>query len=83
MPISGNDSLDTSYTNVIADFDALASDLEAAASEEEAVPAGAANDEYQLATKVLSSKAFKRIQDKVNQMRVESSAPSDPQYYDA
>jgi len=82
MPISGNSSLDTSYTDVISDFDALASDLETAASEEEAVPAGTSNDEYQLASEILASKEFKRIQDKVNQMRVESSANDAPKYFD-
>jgi len=82
MPISGNASLDTAYTDTISDFDALASDLETAASEEEAVPAGGANEEYQIASQILSSREFKRLQDWVNQMRKESSATDTPQYYD-
>ena len=81
MPISGNDPLDTAYVNAIEDFDAFAAELEDAASEEADVPAGGANDEYDMATKVLASTEFSRVQDLVNQMRKESSADSAPKYY--
>jgi hypothetical protein len=81
MPISGNSDLDTAYVNAIQDFDTFASELEEAATEEGAVPAGGANDEYDMASKILSSTEFKRVQDKVNQMRAESSADSAPKYY--
>ena len=81
MPIEGNDPLDTAYTDVIAAFDTLAQELEDAAVEEEAVPAGGDNSEYQHASDILGGNLFKCIQSKVNQMRKESSAASTPKYY--
>jgi hypothetical protein len=82
MAISGNASLDTGYTDVISDFDALGADLDAAANEEDAVAAGGQNDEYNLASQILASDEWKEIQNLVNEMRLESSAADTPQFYE-
>jgi len=82
MAISGNASLDTGYTDVISDFDALGADLDAAANEEDAVGPGGSNDEYNIASQILASDEWKKIQNLVNEMRLESSAADTPQFYE-
>jgi hypothetical protein len=74
MPITNNSSLDTAYANAVSAFDTLKSELETAATEEEAVTTGGENSEYQLGSHILASKEWRRVADKVEQMRTESSA---------
>jgi hypothetical protein len=74
MPVTSGSDLDTAYQNAVSAFDTLQTELEDAATEEEAVPAGGTDNEYQFASQALASTEWRRISDWLEQMRSESSA---------